>query len=237
MSIVTFKLNDFEGPLDLLLHLVAEKKMRMYDISISALIDQYLAFMGKLTASELNGATEFVEMAARLVYLKSVALLPRSDEREKLERELTGQLIEYSICKLAARRLGDMSLGVVFYVREPQKPVKNTDYEADLDKDDLRSAYLAVFKKSNSRRELSAEDITSVVAAPIVPVTTGILHILKGVRSGKMSSIREVFAPVNTTSEAVATFLGLLELIRAGRLLIGDDGGLTLITKEKTSVG
>lgn len=237
MNLVTFKLNDFEGPLDLLLHLIAEKKMKLYDISISALIDQYLSFMGKLTASELNGATEFVEMAARLVYMKSVALLPRSEEREKLERELTGQLIEYSLCKLAARRLGDMSLGVVFYVREPQKPVKPVEYIADLDKNALLGAYLSVFKKSRNRKELTSEDITAVVAAPIVPVTTGILHILKGIRIGSVKYVNDMFAPVKTTSEAVATFLGLLELIRAGRLLIGDDGGITLVVKEKSSVG
>ena len=92
---LTYKINDFEGPLDLLLHLISKHKMQLFDIQIYQLIDQYLEFIGEIGPEQLEPTIEFVEMAARLVYMKSVALLPRSDEKEELERELTGQLIEY----------------------------------------------------------------------------------------------------------------------------------------------
>lgn len=237
METVTFRLDQFEGPLDLLLHLVSKKKMQLYDIRIMELIDQYLEIMGELTPEQMNSASEFVEMAARLLYLKTVALLPRSEEREKLERELTGELVEYSLCKLAARRLGDMSLGVVFYVREPQKPQKPAEYLVSHSPDSLLAAYLAIYKKSMERHELTPQDITDVVAAPIVPVSTGIIHILRGMRTGKVRSIRDMFEKVESRSEAVATFLALLELIRAGRVTIKDDGSVDLCIKEKTRIG
>ena len=235
MAGITFKTERFEGPLDLLLSLVSQHKMKLSDICILELIDQYLAAIGTLTPEELNDATEFVEMAARLVYLKSVALLPRSEEREKLERELTGELIEYSLCKLAARRLGDMSIGMVFYVREPMKPLRPAEYTVRHEPEALLEAYLAVNKKKLGRREPTALDITDVVAAPIVPISTGILHILRGVRRGQVSSVHDMFAGVVGRSEAVATFLALLELIRAGRLAVADDGGVALLKKERTN--
>lgn len=237
MEQYSFKLNDFEGPLDLLLNLITQKKMKLTDINILELIDQYLKFLGSVSEAELNSATEFVEMAARLVYLKSVSLLPRNEEREKMERELSGQLIEYSICKLAARRLGDMSLGIVYFVREPMKPQKPVEYFVPHDVKTLLAAYLAVNKKSSERRSLTAEDITDVVATPIVPISTGIIHILRGMRGGKIARLEDMFVTVKTASEAVATFLGLLELIRAGRIAIANDGTVALKKKEKLKVG
>lgn len=233
MEEIRFKIEDFEGPLDLLLHLVSQKKMKLYDIKIVELIDQYLAVMGQLTPEQMNGATEFVEMAARLVYLKSVALLPRSEEGEKLERELTGELVEYSLCKLAAARLADMSLGVVYYIREPEKPQKPTEYLVPHSVQSLLEAYLAVNKKGLMRKELTPQQITDVVATPIVPVSTGILRILKGLRRGEMGNIQKMFESVETTSEAVATFLALLELIRAGRVEIDDQGNARLNAKSR----
>ena len=99
---ITFHIEDFEGPLDLLLHLVAQNKMNLYDIEIVSLIDQYVSIVNGLPVYQMESASEFIEMAARLVQMKSFFLLPKSEEAERMKQELTGLLVEYSVCKEVA---------------------------------------------------------------------------------------------------------------------------------------
>lgn len=105
---ITFKLEDFEGPLDLLLYLVSKNKMNIYDIEIVALIDQYVSMVNGLPVYQMESASEFIEMAARLVQMKSYFLLPKSEEAERMKEELTGMLVEYSACKEVAAQLRSM---------------------------------------------------------------------------------------------------------------------------------
>lgn len=99
METLTFHLEEFDGPLDVLLYLVSKNKMNIYDIPILELIDQYTSLINGLQENRMEVASEFIEMAARLVQMKSFLLLPRSEEAERMKEELTGQLIEYSACK------------------------------------------------------------------------------------------------------------------------------------------
>ena len=92
---ITYKLDVFEGPLDLLLHLISKNKLNIDDISLFELIEQYLAYIDKAKEQNADIQSEFLEMAARLVYLKTVALLPKYEEAELLKQELTGELLEY----------------------------------------------------------------------------------------------------------------------------------------------
>ena len=97
METLTFKLQEdnFEGPLDLLLYLVGKNKMNLYDINIMELIEQYTAAIQTMQADKLEVSSEFIDMAAHLVQMKSALLLPRSPEAERMKAELTGRLIEY----------------------------------------------------------------------------------------------------------------------------------------------
>ena len=88
---LNFKLDVFEGPLDLLLHLISKHKLNINDIEISKLLEQYLDVIAEMKMADLEVASEFLEMAARLVYIKTVSLLPRHEEAEDLKKELTGQ--------------------------------------------------------------------------------------------------------------------------------------------------
>ena len=90
-----FHLGEFEGPLDLLLHLIARHKLNINDIEISVLLEQYLEYMAQMREADLEISSEFLEMAARLVYIKTVSLLPRPQEAAQLKQELEGQLLEY----------------------------------------------------------------------------------------------------------------------------------------------
>ena len=105
-EVLTFKIEDFEGPLDLLLYLVGKNKMNLYDINIMELIDQYTATIRNLQDNRMEVASEFIDMAAHLVQMKSALLLPRSPEAERMKAELTGRLIEYSAGKEVAAKLG-----------------------------------------------------------------------------------------------------------------------------------
>ena len=95
---LTFHLEDFDGPLELLLALVAKHKMDLHNIPILELIDQYTATVARADPDP-EAASAFIEMAARLVEMKSYLLLPRSEEGERMKQEFTGQLIEYDQCR------------------------------------------------------------------------------------------------------------------------------------------
>ena len=104
---LSYKLPVFEGPLDLLLHLIAKHKLNINDIPIAQLLDQYMEHIEAMQQADLDVASEFMEMAARLVYIKTASLLPRPEESEQLKRELTGQLLEYQAVQEAAAQLGE----------------------------------------------------------------------------------------------------------------------------------
>lgn len=103
-----YKLSAFEGPLDLLLTLISKNKIDIYDISISELLDQYMEQINMMQENQMDIASEFLTMASRLVYIKSVMLLPKyEEEAEELKKELSGQL-EYAVCREMAAKLGDI---------------------------------------------------------------------------------------------------------------------------------
>ncbi len=232
-----FKIEDFEGPLDLLLHLIAKKKMELYEIKIYELIDQYLSFLSELGTDGLDPTSEFIEMAARLVYMKSVALLPRQEEQEELERELTGQLVEYHLCKKAAARLRDMSEGINFFVREPLEIKLDTEYSILHEPTALLSAYMSIMGKGARLVRPGTDEFEPIVSAPIVSVASRVVNILRTLRKEPIKKITDFFADSKSRSESVATFLGILELIKAKRIKIADDGSVEVTASRKEKVG
>ena len=125
MEELSFKLEIFEGPLDLMLSLIAKHKLNIRDIEISILLEQFLLYLDKMQEADIEVAGEFVEMAARLIYIKTAELLPKH-EVEELKKELTGRLIEYAVCKAAAERLRRHYVGDSVFVREPlELPVED----------------------------------------------------------------------------------------------------------------
>jgi len=227
---VRYKIEEFEGPLDVLLHLVAKHKMELYDIQIYELIDQYLTFMGEIEHDKLDPTSEFIEMAARLVYMKSVLLLPRHEESEELEHELTGQLVEYHLCKQAARKLKDMSEGIHFFVREPLEIEFDGDYSFVHEATSLLESYMSIMGRGIRVMQPGTEDFEPIVTAPIVSVSSRIVNILRGMRKGSIKKLDDLFKGCRTRSESVATFLGVLELIKARRLMLDDQGNIEVLS-------
>lgn len=234
MESLTFKLEEFEGPLDLLLYLVGKNKMDLHEIAILDLIDQYTAVINDLTDHRLDVASEFIEMAARLVQMKSYLLLPRSEEAERLKQELTGQLIEYSACKKIAARMGAMAAATFTAVRQPMEVQLDNTYQLRHDASLLQQAWFGLMGRSRRRTAPSAERFEPLVTAPFVSVASRVVHVLRGLVTGKVRQLRSLFSPSGSRSETVATFLAVLELVRAGRITIADDETLA-VRRGKTT--
>lgn len=230
---ITFKLEDFEGPLDLLLYLVFKNKMNIYDIEIVALIDQYVSMVNGLPVYQMESASEFIEMAARLVQMKSYFLLPKSEEAERMKEELTGMLVEYSACKEVAAQLRSMAEGVYTVVREPAEVELDTEYRLRHDVYLLEEAYNALQGRSRQKQPPRQEQFEPLTTAPFVSVTSRIIHVLRGLMTGRVRRLRQLFVKEGGRSQTVATFLAVLELVRAGRIAIADDESLTVRTGRK----
>ena len=228
------KLEAFEGPLDLLLYLVGKNKMDLHEIAILDLIDQYTAVINTLTDHRLDVASEFIEMAARLVQMKSYLLLPRSEEAERLKQELTGQLIEYSACKKIAARMGAMAAATFTAVRQPMEVELDNTYQLRHDASLLQQAWFGLMGRSRRKTAPSAERFEPLVTAPFVSVAGRVVHVLRGLVTGRVRQLRNLFSPSGSRSETVATFLAVLELVRAGRITI-DDNETLAVRRGKTT--
>ena len=233
MEAISYKLPVFEGPLDLLLYLVSKNKMNIYDIEIVALIDQYVSMVNGLPVYQMESASEFIEMAARLVQMKSYFLLPKSEEAERMKEELTGMLVEYSACKEVAAQLRSMAEGVYTVVREPAEVELDTEYRLRHDVYLLEEAYNALQGRSRQKQPPRQEQFEPLTTAPFVSVTSRIIHVLRGLMTGRVRRLRQLFVKEGGRSQTVATFLAVLELVRAGRIAIADDESLTVRTGRK----
>lgn len=171
MAQISFKLPVFEGPLDLLLHLIAKHKLNINDIEISKLLEQYLLYIEQCSEQDYELAGEFLEMAARLIYIKTVSLLPSPEEAEAVKKELEGALIEYSLCKLAAAELAKRDIGDCIFVRR-QMPVQiDPTYRHLHEPEVLRQAYLQIGAKPQPNAKAPLTDrIQAVVQQRVVSV-------------------------------------------------------------------
>lgn len=228
MEALTFRIEDFEGPLDLLLYLVGKNKMNLYDINIMALIDQYTAAIQTLQAGRMEVASEFIDMAAHLVQMKSALLLPRSPEAERMKAELTGRLIEYSTCKQVAAKLGSRARDLYTAVRTPMPLTTPATYSRPQDPDSLVQAWYNLMGRSLRKRKPTQERFEPLVTAPFVSVASRVAHMLRGMLRGTLNRMNQLFSKEEDRSTNVATFLALLELIRAGRVRIDDSGALEM---------
>ena len=226
MEALTFKLEDFEGPLDLLLYLVSKNKMNLYDINIMELIDQYTAVINSVQGDRMDVASEFIDMAAHLVQMKSALLLPRAPEAERMKAELTGRLIEYSACKQVAAQLGSRARDLFTAVRAPQPLVGAAEYTRPHRPEQLVQAWYNLMGRSLRKRKPDQERFEPLVAAPFVSVASRVANMLRGLLRGTLGRMGQLFSREESRSTNVATFLALLELVRAGRVRIETDGEL-----------
>lgn len=221
---LSYKLDVFEGPLDLLLNLIAKSKLNIYDIPIAELLEQYMAQIHEMQAADMDVASEFLEMAARLVHIKSVSLLPKKEEEAALKQELTGQLLEYQQCKEAAMRLRErFSLDGI--VRAQADIPADLTYKRHHKPQELLSAYLSMLGKKKPPEPQKPEDtISKLITRRVVSVASQIVFVLRSLWKKRHVSLKELFRGKNDPSERVAAFLAVLELVKDKRLRVDGDG-------------
>ena len=221
---LSYKLDVFEGPLDLLLNLIAKNKLNIYDIPIAELLEQYMAQIHEMQAADMDVASEFLEMAARLVHIKSVSLLPKKEEEAALKQELTGQLLEYQQCKEAAMRLRErFSLDGI--VRAQADIPADLTYKRHHKPQELLSAYLSMLGKKKPPEPQKPEDtISKLITRRVVSVASQIVFVLRSLWKKRHVSLKELFRGKNDPSERLAAFLAVLELVKDKRLRVDGDG-------------
>ena len=223
METLSYKLEVFEGPLDLLLTLIAKNKLNIYDIPITLLLEQYMEQIERMQSENLDIASEFLEMAARLVHIKSVSLLPKREEEEALRRELTGQLLEYQQCRETAEKLRAM-VSFDRLVRPQSKIPADHAYKRHHAPEEMLAAYLSAMGRKRRLAPPTAEAFSGIVAKPVVSVASQIIFVLRSLWKRRRVPFRELFRGKRDSSERIAAFLAVLELVKGRRLRVEGDG-------------
>jgi len=230
---LNYKIEGFEGPLDLLLQLIARNKLNIYDIELMVLIDQYLEQIKLYESEEMELSSEFLEMASRLLYIKTVSLLPKHDEIVQLKDELVGELLEYMVCQQVAKTLSTMQSGFDKFVRRPTEYDFDKTYELIHDSDLMLQSYLNAVGRGKRKLPPDSTPFTKIVAKKIVAVSTKIVFVIRNLLKGGRCKLSGLYKTANSRSELVATFLAVLELCKANRVKIEGEGENSKITLQK----
>ncbi len=236
---ILYRTEEFEGPLDLLLQLIARNKLNIYDIKISVLVEQYMEQIKLMKDNEMDVASEFLEMASRLLYIKTVSLLPKHDEVEQLKKELTGELLEYQVCKQVAQTFSTMTGGFDTFVRSPEPFEADKTYVLIHDSVDVFNAYITAMGRMDRRVAVPTKAFTKIVAKKIYSVSSKIIFVMRNLWGKGKKKLSNLYSGVRDRSELVATFLAVLELTKANRVkLSGDNEGMEIeLIKEKKQRG
>lgn len=221
---VEFKINDFEGPLDLLLHLIKESKMDIMNIEIEEITKQYMDYLDLQEKMNLEIASEYLVLAAELLEIKSKMLLPRQtveedEEEEDPREELVNRLLEYQAYKEITKVLHEKeSLRREIYTKSPEN-IKNyideeTEINVDVSLDDLVEAFKRYLARKKDNKPLKTK-----VTINEISVSSRRHDIKRLLKSKKRVSFFELF-PVLTKEYVVATFLAVLEMAKSGELTI-----------------
>ena len=222
MEALTYHLEAFDGPLDLLLSLIQKNKVEITDIPIALICDQYMAYITEAERMDMDLASEFIVMASELMLIKSKMLLPKAEPEEEDPRAaLAEALLKFQQAKNAAAILGKV------YPQFSGRMVKDTD-EISVDKtfvadQSVTSLCLAVRRIIAYREEHPAADkvtFTPMIAAPIVPVEAKIVGILKHFEAAERVSLTDLIEDSVSLPDMIAIFLGVLELMKMRRIVL-----------------
>ena len=211
------KLENFEGPLDLLIHLIKQNELNIYDIPIALITGQYLEYLDLMQELNLDVAGEFVVMAATLIHIKSRMLLPRPDpgqeDPEEDPREaLVRRLLEHQKYKAAAELLHEReTLREAQWLRPdgPVAAIAGDEYEPELEVDlfSLLSAFRAVLERASQRPHVT-------LPAEQISIEARITQLLSRLSETEACGFEDLFDDVSSKGDLIVTFLALLEMIR-----------------------
>lgn len=224
MNELTYKLDQFEGPLDLLLTLIQKNKVSITDIPIALICDQYVEYIKKAQELDMEIASEFIVMASELMLIKSRMLLPKpTEDGEDPRATLTDALLRYSQAKEAVAKLSPM------YAFYSGRMVKDTDeisvdktFVADQDVTSLCAAVRRIIAYNNALERAANTAFKPMISKPIIPVEIKIVSIIKKIEAQGVASLEELLMNEASLPDLIASFLGVLELVKVRKLLIAD---------------
>lgn len=230
---VTFKLTDFEGPLDLLLHLVRETKMDIKTVALASITGQFLVYMEQVDTLPTDAAVEFIEIAAILIEIKARGILPKEKQEEDpddIESKLKQQLEEYRLLKEAGEKLKEKENVDRFYKIPVELPPTFVYKLDNLSLDALTAAFQRILHKLKSAasaivpRQIRLDRFT--VKDKMADIRT---------RIGKSEEVMffDLFDSDFTKSEMINTFLALLELLKNGEILALQESAFSDIIIKK----
>ncbi len=234
---ISYKLETFEGPLDLLLHLIDKDKINIYDIPIAQITEQYLDYMNHMPQQDLNKTSEFMVMAATLLEIKAKMLLPKEVDPETGEEvdpraELVERLIEHRKMKMLASELADMELDAQkHFYKGPTIPKEVAKYEQPVDLDNLLSdvslaklqeIFNQVMKRKDDRVDPERSKFGTIKREKI-SLESKVRELIGYSRQHKTFSFRALLEEQPTVLATVVTFLGILELTKIGLFVISQE--------------
>ena len=223
-AIYSVKLEGFEGPLDLLLHLIQKEEMDIHDIQIAHITDRYLEYVNLMEQLDLDVASEFLVMAATLLHIKSQSILPQlttnAEQPIRDQEQLVKQLLEYKRFKEAAKVLD------VYAARRTSVYSRSPKLHADLDGTrafEIKATLfdlLTAFKTINDRvAEVDAEEFYETVEEETITVEDKITFIESQLEREDQLLFDELFLLSSSKTDRIVTFLAILELIRIGKIV------------------
>lgn len=230
---ITVKLQAFEGPLDLLLHLIDKNKVNIYDIPIVEITNQYMDYIRQMQKRDLNIMSEFLVMAATLLEIKSKMLLPAkindAGEEEDPREELVQKLLEYKVYKYMAYELKDKQIEAQRTMYKPSTvPKEVLEYEPPVNIQDLLSDVSItrlhmIFKTIIKKQEEKVDPIRSKfgkIEKEEVSLSDKIGYLEEFIQKKRRFNFRELFSEHKTKMQIIVTFLAVLELMKTGKITI-----------------
>ena len=230
---------DFEGPLDVILQLLSKNKIEIQDVSITSILEQYLAYLDEMKRLDMEIASEFIAMASHLMLIKTKMLLSAAEREEAIsEMELLIRSLEerqraeaYDEIHKAMEVLSQRNeIGCNIFVKEPEPYKKDNTYRYVHSSNDLIRAFDAIAERSERKLPPPVANFQGIVGVERYPVTKKAAQLIKKLLMRGAEKFRSLFRGSRTRSEIVATFLAVLELCRTRSICLedGDDDDITV---------
>lgn len=244
-------MEDFEGPLDVIFLLLSKNKIEIQDVSITAILEQYLAYLDEMKRLDMEIASEFITMASHLMLIKTKMLLSAAeqqeaqDELEVLRRSLLQRRCKEAMeqIRLAVAELEPRNeIGRCTFTKEPEPLKKIGGYRYQHDVKDLLQALETIAERNQRQLPPSTRNFRGIVGKEPYPVGKKSREVLRQLILRGVERLKSLFRGNKTRSEVVATFLAILELCKTNAVRLEDDGSgenpsVRLLDKDMTAEG
>lgn len=245
METINYKLEKFEGPLDLCLSLIHKNKMSIDDIQISVLCDQYMEYINQASCMDIELSSDFLLMASELMLIKSKMLLPRNEEEEEDPRAaLAAAMLEYQRAKEASGKLRELfDTYSSRFVKDTDEISPDKTYVADHNVELLAAALMRVMSEVRVTDEEARKKFTPIISRKTVSVAHIVEKLAKRLEGGRKVRLDSYFYSAQSRTELVSMFLAMLELLKSGVLVleegedsVDDDGVIDAVSGVSVSL-